>query len=343
MKDTMKAVKIIKPGRLEVVETDTPEPNGENVIVKVLYSGICGTDLGLWSSGAGDGALTPGHEYVGIVEDPGVRDDLKKGDRVTSIPWNPCNECNTCTSGYTNLCPNAMTRGVPGVTANGSFADYFSAIPGLVIKFPDSISDLQAALVEPAAVGCRAAKLAKINSGDKVLVVGAGIIGLFCAAWARINGAGYIAMSEVNDFRGANAVETGVADELFDAKDPDVVGKLIETTKGGFDCVFEASGIEAGINTSLMALKPTGMLLLAGVSHGPVSLEMSLAVVKELEIKSSLGSLPEDINMTIDKIADGSLQVEKFISDILGLNDAQKAFERSASVTGTDVKILIKS
>ena len=67
MKDTMKAVKIIKPGRLEVVETDTPEPNGENVIVKVLYSGICGTDLGLWSSGAGDGALTPGHEYVGIV------------------------------------------------------------------------------------------------------------------------------------------------------------------------------------------------------------------------------------------------------------------------------------
>ena len=180
----MLAVVIKGKRRLSVVETEAPRADGEKVIIKVSGVGICGSDLHAWDHGGMVG-LIMGHELGGTVVDPGaLKDSLKVGDRVTALPANPCGQCDPCKSGKPNLCVN-MLAAAPGLTAPGAYAQFFASRPDMVRKLPDTVSDVEAALIEPTAVALHAIRLAGLKPGDKVLVTGGGIIGLLSAAWAR--------------------------------------------------------------------------------------------------------------------------------------------------------------
>jgi threonine dehydrogenase-like Zn-dependent dehydrogenase len=341
----MKAVKIVDKKRLEIMEVDKPSVDGNNAIIKVLNCGICGTDIHYWEQGAGMGGYTGlimGHELGGILEDPGARRDLKKGERVTVVPANPCGECHPCRNGRMNLCVNMTKRPHPGLNSPGAFAEYYSIRSDMVRKLPDSISDLAATMIEPSAVGLHAIVTSGMKAGDRVLVIGGGTIGLLCAVWARISGASYVIMTEINEERRAGAVRLGYFDEVMDGMDPKLNSKVKKATDGGVDVAIEASASEAGINSALLLLRPAGTLVLAGVSLVHQSLFTLAALAKEITIKSIYAYNAEDFDSALDFIARGALKVEPLISKVVGPEELQGVFEALHSGRSKDVKIIVR-
>ena len=118
----MKAVKLTGPKQLELSEINAPQPDGENVIIQISACGICGSDLHYWHDGCGMGGvpdLIMGHEFAGMVADPGNRHDLEAGDRVTALPLDPCGVCSACMAGYMNICLKSLKRKIPGNNSDG--------------------------------------------------------------------------------------------------------------------------------------------------------------------------------------------------------------------------------
>jgi len=341
MTDTMRAVKIEGPKQLSAVDTAIPQPDGNKVIIKISKCGICGSDIHMWENGDRIGMIM-GHELGGTVIDAGSREDLKVGDRVTAIPINPCGECIMCKSNHNHMCINGLKNGSPGVTSDGAYAQYFASRPDMVRKLPDTLSDNEAAMIEPVSVGLHAVNLANIKSGEKVLIIGGGIIGLVTAAWARIFGASYVAMTEANDLRGKKALALGDVHEVFDAKDQDVTAKLLQASKGGFDKALDCSAVPAGINTAIMALKPLGTLVFVGISYTPVPVNTLFTCLKELNFVGQIGYSPEEFDHALELMSRKVLETERFVDNTIGLDGVQEAFELLKSGTTADVKILIE-
>jgi 2-desacetyl-2-hydroxyethyl bacteriochlorophyllide A dehydrogenase len=340
----LKAVKLVGKRELRVADVDKPAKDGVNVLIKVSNCGICGSDIHFWNEGVGAvgyQGLILGHELDGIIEDTGSRNDLKQGDRVAVIPMNPCGECDTCLKGLVNLCENTYKRPQPGQNGPGGYAEYILARPDMVRRLPDTISDLEGAMIEPATVGLHAVKEAGVKRGDRVLIVGGGTIGLLCAAWSRIQGASFIAITEANAERAAKARGMGNADMVFDAADKGLKSSIKKAAGGGVDVAIDASASDAGINSALMLLRPKGTLVLAGISFSPQSLLTLVATMKEIAIRPSYAYLPGDFDSAIDSMARGILKTERFISRTIGMSGAQEAFESLDSRKTGDLKVVI--
>ncbi|MBC2715991.1 MAG: alcohol dehydrogenase catalytic domain-containing protein [Desulfobacteraceae bacterium] len=341
----MKAVKLKGPKQLELVDVETPVADGKNVIIEVTACGICGSDLHYWHSGRGMGGvydLIMGHEFAGIVVDSGNRDDLAEGDRVTALPLDPCGLCAACRAGHINICLKALKRSIPGNNSPGGFSEFLKLRPDMVRKLPDTVNDIQAAMAEPAAVALHAVRTAGICPGDTVMISGGGPIGLLCAAWAKINGAAYIALTEINGFRKDFAANNGAADEIFDAADPDFPSQVIKITGGGFDVAIETSAADAAINLALMMLKPKGRLILAGINAHTQAILTIVAVAREITQKSVMAYLPEEFDTAIDYIAQKRIDVEKLVTSTTDLTGLGAAFERLASGKSEDIKIICR-
>jgi len=346
MEKTMRALKLFGPREMRIEEIDTPQPDGNRVIIKVNAVGICGSDLHMWeggqvAEGARDGLIL-GHELAGSVVDPGARADLNPGDRVTFIPIDNCGDCEMCNIGQESMCRNAYKRQTPGVRGPGCYSDYYAARPDLVRRLPDTITDHEAAMIEPSAVTLHGVRLADINPGDTVFITGAGVIGALTAAWARISGASYIAISEPNELRAQKARDLGDADEVFDAKDPELVPKLLGATKGGFTKAIDCSASAPGINTAIMVLRPQSRLVLVGISFAPVPINILFSCLKEIELKGDIAYPIREFDMTMDLIARKKIDVERFISRSIGMDECQATFEELMSGTCGDIKILLK-
>jgi len=344
MAEKMRALKLKGPKKLAVVETETPQPDGHNVIIKVSFAGICGTDLHFWEAGGGltgKEDLIMGHEFSGTVEDPGMlKDAIKRGDNVSVIPLDPCGECPACKRELIGLCPNVAVG--PGVEAPGGFAEYFSARPDMVRKLPEGMRTQEGAMLEPSCVSLHAVRLAGIKPGDKVLVIGGGIIGLLCATWARIAGASFIALTETNALRAAKARDMGDVDAVLDGADPELAAQLLEASKGGFDQALDCSGTAPGVNSAIAGLKIEGKLVLVGINYEPLPLEGFSICLKELTLKGDLGYTTQEFDQAIEMAAKGYVKTERFVSDIVDLDGAEGAFERLTSGKAADVKILIR-
>ncbi len=337
----MRCVAIKGVREFEVKEMPEPVAQNGNVLVDVKKTGICGSDIHYWVSGAPVG-LVMGHEYCGIVTDPGSREDLKVGDRVTALPISPCGHCPACLTGNPQYCPETWTYATGlSLTNPGGLAPKMAIRPDMVIKVPDNISDEEVAMVEPTAVGLHAIHLADIKVGTRVLVIGGGIIGLVSAMFAKMEGATYVAISETNAARGEKAVKLGVADEWFDAKDPEVVNKLIAKTNGGFDFVIECCGNAPAVSTALTVVKPGGRTILVGVSMDAVTIPTVLAVMRELDVQGAIAYTREEFQTCIDLMAQKKINVLKFVDDIVGLDQVQASYERLTSGTDDAVKILV--
>lgn len=341
MEVTMKSVAICDVKKFEVKDISEPLVNGKDVIIEVLKAGICGSDIHYWDLGEPKG-LIMGHEFCGKVIDPGSRTDLKVGDRVTALPISPCGSCQACFTGNPQYCKDTWTYATGlSLTNPGAYAKKVKLRSDMVIKLADTVSDEEASMVEPTAVGLHAIHLADIKVGDKVLIIGGGIIGLVSAMFAKMEGASYVAVSETNSNRGEKAVRLGVADAWFDAKDGNMVSNLINMTKGGFDYVIECCGNSAAVSTSLTVVKPGGTVVLVGVATGPVTIPTVLAVMRELTVKGAIAYTKEEFETCISLIANRQIDVMKFVDDIVSLDGVQHAFERLTSGVDSAIKILI--
>ncbi len=337
----MRCVSIKDRKQFEIKEINEPVSDGKNVIIDVKKTGICGSDIHYWVAGEPKG-LVMGHEYVGIVSDPGSRDDLKPGDRVTALPISPCLECHACRSGNPQYCIHTWDNATGlSLTNPGALAPKMAIRPDMVVKVPDNITDEEAAMTEPTAVGLHAARLADIKVGDKVLVIGGGIIGLVCAMFAKMEGASLVVVSETNKARGQKSVSLGVADEWMDALDPKFLEKVMYKTGAGFDKVIECCGNEPAVSSALATVKTGGTVVLVGVSLTPVSIPTAIAVTHELVLKGAIAYTVEEFRTCIELMSNKKIDMLKFLDSVVGLDDVQSSYEKLTSGTSDAVKIIV--
>ncbi len=337
----MKCVALEDKEKLIIKDIPEPEARDGKVLVDVRMSGICGSDLHSWTSGQPKGVIL-GHEFCGVVTNPGVRTDLKVGDRVTALPISPCGKCHACTTGNPQYCRETWAHATGlSVDNPGGLAPKITLRPDMVMKVPDTMSDEEGAMVEPTAVGLHAIHLADIKVGDKVLVVGGGIIGLVSAMFAKKEGASLVAVSETNPLRGKKAINLQVADKYYDATSQDFLTQVMQDTQGGFDIVIECCGNAPAVTSAIMATRPGGLIVLVGVATEPIAIPTVMAVMSEVTMKGAIAYTKEEFQTCIDLIANKQIDVMKFVDDIVGLDDVQHAYERLASGKDSAVKILV--
>lgn len=341
----MRAIKLTGPCKLESVDVRTPEKDDEQVLMKVSACGICGSDIHYYRIGVGmDGrpGLIMGHEFCGIVENPGRRKDIKTGDRIVAIPLNPCDTCSTCRNGNTHLCLQGKERPVPGNSSPGAYAEFIRLRPDMVRKLPNSVSDKEAILIEPAAVALHAVKRSGVGLGDRIVITGGGPIGLLSAAWARLNGASLIVLTEVDPFRKSFAENADYVDWVLDANAPDLMRKLKKISQGGFDVAIETSANDAGLLTAVGALKPKTRLVTAGINFNMQQMSTLMLTVKELECRGAFAYDPEEFDTALDFLARKQLEVEAMITRTIHLEDVPEMFKKMIKGSSEDIKIMIR-
>lgn len=337
----MKAAILEDIKKFKIADVDAPKPDNNKVIIDIIKTGICGSDIHNWDAGEPKG-LIMGHEFTGKVVNPGSRTDLKIGDRVTALPISPCGNCEACETGNPQYCSETWTHAIGLSLDNpGGLTSTIAIRPDMVLKLPDNVTDEEGAMVEPTAVGLHAVHLADIRVGDKVLIVGGGIIGLVSAMFAKLEGAEFVAVSETNEARGKKSVKLNVADDWFDAKDENFLNNIFTKIPNGFDVVIDCSGTTKAVESELMTVRPGGTIVLVGVSPKPIEFASVIAVMKELTIKGAIAYTKEEFKNCISLMANKKIDVMKFVDDIVPLEETQKAYERLTSGTDDAVKIMI--
>lgn len=338
----MKCVKLKGAKNLEIATIKKPVSQNGSVVVRVKACGICGSDLHYFEAGQPQ-ELIMGHEFSGMVVDPGDREDLKIGDRVTGLPISPCGHCEACKTGNVQYCANTWTNAVGlSLTNSGGLAEFLSCRSDMVKKLPDKVTFLEGTMVEPAAVSLHAINLADIKVGDKVLIIGGGIIGLMAAEFAKLNGATYVALMETNPKRGEKSVKYGKVDEYFNALEEGIVDKLFAKTNGGFDKVIECCGNGPAVSEAIMAVKPGGTIVLVGVSLGPITIPTVVSVMREVNMQGAIAYTEDEFEKCLDLIDKKIIDVKKYIDDIVPLEKAQESLLRLTSGKDDAIKIIFK-
>lgn len=339
----MRCVSINGPRKL-VVENREPKTGKEGyILIDVIKAGICGSDIHYWVSGEPKG-LVMGHEFSGIVIDNGGSKKFKEGERVTALPITPCMECKECKSGNYQICSNTWVQAIGLSLDNpGGFGGRVLVREDMVRHLPDNVTYESGAMIEPASVALRAANISGIKKGDKCLVIGGGIIGLLTAMFLRLKGAGYVALTETNPKRGEKSVKLGVANEWFNALDPRLNEKLMSKTEtgNGFDVVCDCVGNAPALTSGIIYTRPNGNLIMVGISLTPISVPLVTGVLKEINMKGSIAYKPIEFDAVIRLLAEKKINLEKFVDDIVTLEDVQGAFERLTSGNDAAVKILV--
>lgn len=329
----MKCVSIKDIKQFEISDIEEPVKENGKVIIDVLKTGICGSDIHYWDLGEPKG-LVMGHEFCGKVIEPADREDLKVGDRVTALPISPCGHCEACESENPQYCKETWSHAVGLSLDNpGGLASKLSVRSDMVLKVPDNVSDEEAAMVEPAAVGLHAVNLANIKKGDNVLVIGAGVIGLMSAMFAKKAGANIVAISETNRKRIEKGIEINAADEFIYAED---LNKYND-----FDVVIECCGNAAAVSSALTIVKPGGTVVLVGVATGPITIPTVLAVMKELTVKGAIAYTKDEFKECLHLMEMKEIDVLKFLSEIVGLKDVQASYEKLTSGNSDAIKIMV--
>jgi L-iditol 2-dehydrogenase len=257
----------VRDVRLEACPVPAPAP-GE-VLLQIAAVGVCGSDVHYYLEGrigsqVVSDPIVMGHEFSGRVAalGAGVR-GLEIGQLVAVDPAIPCGECEQCLTGHPNLCPTVRFCGTPPV--NGVFAEY-ACMPAVnCFALPETLSPVDAALLEPLGVALHAVNLSHIKPGDTVAILGAGPIGLLTAAVARLSGAAAVWMSDPLGYRREFA-RGYAADAVFDPRGQDVAAEIAQLTHGrGVDLVFEAAGAPETPQQAAEIVRPGGKLILAGI------------------------------------------------------------------------------
>lgn len=346
MDGTMKVAIMTDVAKVEMTQRDIPTPNGDEVLVKVEYVGVCGSDLHYYEAGGiGANIVKPpfvlGHEAGGVVVEVGADvKNLKVGDRVALEPGKTCGECEFCRTGRYNLCPDVIFFATPPV--DGVFQEYVAHEAKLCFKIPDNMDTMEAALIEPLAVGFHAAKQGNAQAGMTAVVTGAGCIGLVSMMALKDMGVTKIIAVDVMQKRLEKALELG-ATHIVNGKEKDTVKEVLELTDGmGPDLVIETAGTEITTRQAVQFAKKGGTIVLVGYSaSGEITLPVSLAIDKELTFKTVF-RYRHIYPMAIEAVASGSVNLKGIVTNVFELDDVQNAMDQSVANKADIVKSVIK-
>ena len=327
-------------------ERDIPRAKDDEVLVKLEYVGICGSDMHYYETGAiGDFVVKPpfvlGHEPGGTVVEVGKNvKHLKVGDRVALEPGKTCGHCQFCKEGKYNLCPDVVFFATPPV--DGVFQEYVAHEADLCFKLPDNVSTLEGALIEPLAVGFHAAIQGDAHLGQKAVVMGSGCIGLVSMMALKARGVSEVYVVDVMDKRLEKAMELGATAVINGAKE-DVAERIRQLTNGdGVDLAIETAGTEITTRQAIQVVKKGATIVLVGYSKtGEMTLPMSIALDKELTFKTVF-RYRHIYPMAIDAVASGKVNLKGIVTNEFTLDEVPKAMDYSMHNKADIVKAVIK-
>jgi 2-desacetyl-2-hydroxyethyl bacteriochlorophyllide A dehydrogenase len=316
---------------VRIEELPRPGCGPKEVLVKVAYAGICGSDLHIYRKGMFVSSVpeTMGHEFSGVVEEigPGVT-GLRPGDHVVGDPRVSCGDCPWCRQGKHNLCPQLSFI---GEICPGCFAEYLVMSEESLLKLPLELELDRAALIEPLAVALHAAGKAGLSPRETLGIIGAGPVGLLTLLVAKHQVAKIIVVDRA-PARLELARRLG-ADEVVPVFSEDPLEQA--------DVVIEAAGTEATLGGALRWLKPGGRLVLTGLYEEGVLVDPNDILVKELKIDGINAYERKDLTKAVQVMATGRLDVAPLISQILPLESAAAGFGMLTSPQPDVVKILL--
>lgn len=344
---TMKAVVKSENGydNMSLKEIPVPEVTGNKVLLKVAYTGICGTDIHTFKGEYANARypLVLGHEFSGEVVKvgPDVK-NLKPGDRVTSeTTFETCGECVYCKAKQYNLCDHR--RGI-GTVQNGAMANYVLTREESCHVLPDNVSYKLAAMSEPLA-GCVHAMYQKtpVKFGDKILIIGPGPMGLLSLQIAKNIGATVIVSGVTKDENRLKIAKELGADYIVDTMKEDLKAVVDKLTNGvGLDKVYDCSGAVPAVNQAISLLHKGGTLQQVGLFAKPKNeLDLSTIIQHEITYRGSRSQNPYDWPLAVFLESKGVIDSDKMVTKVFDLDHWRDAFE--AMMAGQELKVMIAS
>jgi L-iditol 2-dehydrogenase len=329
-------------GQLALLDLPQPSPAADEILIDIEYAGICGTDLhilkGHWP------CKTPvvlGHEFCGTIAAIGGKiTDLQVGERVVAgNPAKTCGNCLHCRAGNPFMCKNRISM---GFMINGAFARFACVQRHAVHRIPEGVSMEEAALCEPLAAAVRAlTERISVNAGDRILISGAGPIGLLAAAVARAQGAFVILCGiEVDRVRLACATKCG-ADVVVNIDRENLTEVVARHTDGkGVDISVECAGAPASLSVCFEHLRKGGTLVQVGIYSSPFQVDFSKIVMNELNVVGVYGHVWSTWERSLLLMRDKRINIRPVITHILPISRYQEGLD--AIARGEAIKVLLQ-
>lgn len=327
-------------GNVEIRQFEVPSITDTEVLIKVVVSGICGSDLHAFH-GKHPFRKAPmilGHEVAGEVVKIGDKvSNIKIGDKVTVEPLENCGDCNYCKGGSYHLCDKRVSAG----TGNwlGSFAEYFKAPADKVYVLPSKMDYELGMLAEPLAVGVHAAKLSRFNKNENAIVIGTGPIGLLTAVALQNISPNNIVCTDINDFRLNMAKDFGIKaidvskESVFEAKD--------KIASDGFDVVMLTVTSPAAVDQALQLVRKGGRIIIITLFSEKILFDMGKVQIDEIEIKGSMIYTKEDFTVALDILEKRSEKLKKVITNRVKMTEVNQAMNLLTDPNNESLKIAV--
>ena len=334
--------------KMVIKEIPGPEIGKKEVLVSLEYVGICGSDVHYFHNGCCGSYKVDlsedymlGHECAGTIVKVGEEvERLKVGDRVALEPGITCGECEQCKSGHYNLCPDVVFLATPPV--QGCNEEYIAFPENMCFKLPDNVSTKEGALIEPLSVGFYASEQGGVKTGDTVVILGSGCIGLVTLLACKAHGAGKIIVADLVEARLQKAIELG-ATEVINSGKEDALKKIEELTNGrGADVVFEPAGSPVTIAQTPFIVRRGGMITLVGISaKEEITYNFAQIMDKEATIKSVF-RYRNIYPKAIAAVSSGAINVKGIVTHEFDLEHIQDAYDEAVNNKTDLVKAVIK-
>ena len=331
----MKAARLYGTRDMRITDVDRPQAGRGEVVIRIAYVGICGTDIEIYTGrmpfiklGLIPLPQTLGHEWTGVIDEVGEGvTEYAPGDRVTGDVTISCRVCEFCKAGRYNICPNRRSVGI--IRKDGAFAEYLVMPVYHVYRVPDEVSLEDAALTEPASCAVHAVRRMGVEPGDRIAVVGDGTLGLLALQAAKAAGASRVVLIGSHDEKLAIAQHLGAYATVNRHRD-DVVQAPLDFFHGKIDGIIEASGNAAAVGPALKLLRPGGRMVIISIYHEPVpAVDMAFVVTNEVILTGTLAG-PTVFPGLLRLMAERAIRTGPLITHrlpLIGVPDAFRAIE----------------
>jgi 2-desacetyl-2-hydroxyethyl bacteriochlorophyllide A dehydrogenase len=318
----MRAAVFREAGKPLVVETiDDPKPEAGEAVIKIHRCGICGTDLHMTSGHGWDfpaGSII-GHEFVGEIVEVGPQSDgFRTGDIITAPPLDSCGRCEACIRGVATLCPNLRGQ-------MGGFAEYLTVATRSAIRLPSTFSPADGALVEPYAVALNGVRQAAIKPGERVLVLGAGTVGLTTIFWATRLGAQRVVALSRSQRRADMALEMG-AHAFIQSGENELQG-VIDALGGSPDVVLECVGAPNMLAQAVQHVAPFGQIVSMGFCTSPDPVIPAMVAMKAARLSFPMGYSLRGFEYVADHMLSGKVDPKMIVTSVISLDELPQTFE----------------
>jgi L-iditol 2-dehydrogenase len=342
---TMKAAVMHSTREISIETLPVPQIDHNEVLIKVMAVGICGSDLHYYTHGRigkyiVEKPIILGHECSGEIAAVGSSvNHFKIGDRVAVEPGVTCGHCEACKEGRYNLCPDVQFLATPPV--DGAFVQYIKMRQDFVFLIPDALSYEDAALIEPFSVGIHAAMRTKLQPGSTIAIMGMGPVGLTAVGAAKAFGASTIIVTDLEPLRLEAAKQMG-ATHVINIREQDPLNEIKNITNGrGVDVAWETAGNPAALQSALASVRRGGKLAIVGLpAQNEIPLNVPLIADNEIDIYGIFryaNTYPKGISL----LASGTVNTKHLVTDRYSLADTREAMERALNFKNECLKIIV--